>query len=347
MDTDLNPEYLRDESPEQAVKDTKATIAHIDSIDPHYSLITPIITPRFIPSCSSTLLSNLGSLAKETNLPIQTHLSENKSEIALVRKLFPTEDSYTHVYDTHGLLRPKSVLAHCVHLTPLERKLLKDRRSKVSHCPASNTSISSGLCPVRQLLDDGIEVGLGTDVSGGYSASILVAAREAAMVSRMLAAITTEEPEIDSKYEESDSFKEPELANVNDTEPTNSTTASDRKKLSVEECFYLATVGGAKCLGLEGKVGGFEIGMHFDAQYVQLDDAYDDHDENSTSSANTNNMNNTTATDRERFNGPIELFGHETWDEKMAKWLFCGDDRNTKMVYVGGRLVHQSAKGAA
>lgn len=324
MDNDLNPDYLRDESPEQAVQDTKATIAHIDSIDPNHSLITPIITPRFVPSCSSSLLSSLGTLAKETNLPIQTHLSENTSEIALVRRQFPTLDSYSHVYDAHGLLTPKTVLAHCVHLSPEERLLLKERRSKVSHCPVSNMSISSGLCPVRQLLDDGIEVGLGTDVSGGYSASILVAAREAAMVSRTLAALTVEEPASDEK--ESRATEKAML----ETTVKHSTSAKDRKKLSVEECLYLATKGGAKCLGLEKKVGAFEVGMQWDAQLVVLEDAADFGDEEEKEDRGDSGDG-----------GPVELWGKETWGEKVAKWLFCGDDRNTKKVFVRGRLVHE------
>lgn len=320
MDTDLNPEYLRDESPEQAVEDTKATIAHIKSIDPNYALVTPIITPRFVLSCSSPLLSDLGALAKESDLPIQTHLSENTSEVALVRERFPTHDSYSHVYDTHGLLTPKTVLAHCVHLSPNERKLLSERRSKVSHCPVSNTSISSGLCPVRQLLDDGVEVGLGTDISGGYSASILVAAREAAMVSRTLAALTPEEPELEKG----------EKGAGDEAQTKHSTSAKDRKKLSVEECLYLATMGGAKCLGLEGKVGGFEVGMQWDAQFVQLDVDDDEEGEEGEGGGVPGDKR-----------GPVELWGKETWGEKVAKWMFCGDDRNTKMVFVAGRLVHE------
>ena len=323
MDTELNPDYLRDESPEQAVQDTKATIAHIDSIDPTHALISPIITPRFVLSCSSQLLSGLGTLARESNLPIQTHLSENTSEIALVRKLYPDHDSYSHVYDTHGLLTSNTVLAHCVHLSSEERTLIKERQSKVSHCPVSNTSISSGLCPVRELLDAGIDVGLGTDVSGGYSTSILVAAREAAMVSRTLAALTPEEPESSEDDDKNKQPREHEPA----APPNHSTSAKDRKKLSVEECLYLATKGGAKCLGLESKIGGFEVGMLWDAQFVALDDAEEGDDDGEDAAS--------------EHRGPVQLWGQEDWGNKVAKWLFCGDDRNTKMVFVGGRLVHQ------
>ncbi len=298
MDSDLHPSYYRDASPSTAIADTRATIDHIASIDPSNSLITPIITPRFAPSCTSRLLSELGALHKETNLPIQTHISENPSEIALVAKLFPNGISYAHVYDTHGLLTPRTVLAHAVHLTPDERILIKSRGSKISHCPVSNTSISSGLCPVRTLLDDGIDVGLGTDVSGGYSASILVAAREAAMVSRTIAALAAEDED------------------------------KDRQKLSVEECLYLTTRGGAKCLGLEGKVGAFEVGMRWDAQMVELASA----DESFGEGVSVED------------GGLVELWGGETWDEKVAKWMFCGDDRNTKKVWVNGRLVHEVGK---
>ena len=197
----------------------------------------------------------------------------------------------------------------------------------MSHCPVSNTSISSGLCPVRQLLDDGIEVGLGTDVSGGYSTSVLVAAREAAMVSRTWAALTADEPEPEPGTKESPGERNPADVDATSNNTKHSTSASDRQKLSVEECFHLATVGGAKCLGLQDKIGGFEVGMQFDAQFVQLDDA--DDEENPTPSSNN----------KGEFDGPVELWSGQTWDEKMAKWLFCGDDRNTKAVYVAGRLV--------
>ena len=109
MDSDLSPEYYRDESPDFAVKETKDVIEHIDSIDPEHKLITPILTPRFAPSCSSALLSGLGDLAAATELPIQTHISENTSELALVRSLFPSHASYAEVYSAHNLLTSRTV----------------------------------------------------------------------------------------------------------------------------------------------------------------------------------------------------------------------------------------------
>ena len=292
MDSSLHPPYYVDPSAESAIERTKATIQHIDEIDPTYSLVTPIITPRFAPSCTSSLLSQLGTLQRETGLPVQTHVSENFPEIELVKEMFPSSSSYTAVYDDHGLLSPKTLLAHAVHLSTDEMRLIKEKGAKVSHCPISNSYISSGLCPVRELLDHGIGVGLGTDVSGGWSGSVLAAAREAGGVSRVRAAIA----------------------------PLQGHPAQEQVKLSVEECLHLATRGGAHCLGLEKKIGGFEVGMEWDAQHVDLGAVVG---ENGTGGL-----------------GGVDLFGGETWDEKMAKWMFCGDDRNTMRVWVKGRLVH-------
>jgi len=286
LDSDVNPDYYRDESPEKAIQDTRASIEHIRKIDPDYTLITPIITPRYAPSCTSQLMKRLGELSDQEDLPTQTHISENKSEIELVKKLFPDSEHYAGVYDDHGLLTPRTILAHAVHLTAEERQLIKKREAKISHCPISNTAISSGLCPVRQLLVDGITVGLGTDVSGGYSPSILAAARHASLVSRTIAM-----------------------------------DGDDKAKLSVEEVLYLATRGGAKVVGLADAIGGFEVGMQWDAQLVQLDmvdqDGAPSHD------------------------GPVDIFGWETWESRVAKWVFGGDDRNTRQVWVQGKLVHK------
>jgi len=292
MDT-LSPDYYRDESPEASIAATMETIEHIKSIDPSYALVSPIITPRFAPSCSRKLLNGLGNLQKETNLPVQTHISENKNEIKLVREMFPESKNYTDVYDSHGLLGPKTILAHAVHLSDEERDVVKAREAKISHCPASNSAITSGAARVRWLLDAGIDVGLGTDMSGGYSPSILEAVRQALLVSRHVA-MGEEEGE-----------------------------QTEKAKLSVEEVLYLGTKGGAKVVGLEDKVGAFEVGMEWDAQLVGLDSVTEDGE----------------LTGKEE--GPVDIFGWESWEDKIAKWVFNGDDRNTLAVWIKGRLVHK------
>ena len=280
---DLCPDYYRDESAEEGLRKTELTVAHVEKRDPGFSLVSPIVTPRFAPSCTPQSLSALGRLAETKDLPIQTHVSENEGEIALVRSQFPDHESYAHVYDGHGLLTPRTVLAHAIHLTEAEAALLRQRGTKGSHCPCSNSSLSSGVARVRWLWKKGLDVGLGTDVSGGYSPSMLESARQAVLVSRHAALLPGE------------AEKEPSA------------------KLSVEEVLYLATRGGAVCLGLGDKVGGFEEGKQLDAQLVGLG--------NSDSN--------------------VDVFGWESWEERTAKWLYCGDDRNTSKVWVRGRLVHE------
>ncbi|KAG9247413.1 hypothetical protein BJ878DRAFT_492853 [Calycina marina] len=284
MDT-MAPDFYKDESPASAIADTRATIAHITNIDPKHALVTPIITPRFAVSCTSKLLHGLGALQKETDLPVQTHISENKNEIKLVKELFPDHSSYTHVYDGHGLLGPKTILAHAVHLSEEEVDLVKIREAKISHCPASNSAITSGTAKVRMMLDKGLQIGLGTDMSGGYSPSILEAAKQAHLVSRHVAM-----------------------------------EGDDNTKLSVEEVLFLATKGGSQVVGLSDKIGSFGVGMEWDAQLISLGSAADPVEEGL---------------------GSVDVFGWESWEEKMAKWLFGGDDRNTLAVWVKGRLVHE------
>jgi guanine deaminase len=233
----FSPEYYRDESTEQSIQNNIATIQYIKSLDPDYSLISPIITPRFAPSCSSDLLYALSALAKEENLPIQTHMSENLAEVSLVKELFPNHDSYAHVYDDHGLLTPRTILAHCVHITAPEIELCAKKGAGIAHCPISNTGLTSGEAKVRWMIEGGVKVGLGTDCSGGYSSSILECARQASNVSRHVCMKSTFETE-------------------------------DSPELALAEIIYLATMGGARVCSLEDRVGNFIVGKEFDALLI-------------------------------------------------------------------------------
>jgi guanine deaminase len=284
----LSPEHYRDESVDAAVQKSQACIDHVRKIDPTFDLITPVITPRFAPTCSAEALKAMGDLHRSTGVPCQTHISENKNECALVQEMFPASESYAHVYDEAGLLTPKMILAHAIHLSADERALIKLRDAKVSHCPASNVAITSGRMKTRELLDEGITVGLGTDISGGFTSSMLNETREALLMSRHVA--------------------------MDD---------GDEAKLSVEEGLYLATRGGAKVVGLEERIGGFEVGMDWDAQLVRLGSVSDEGDLGAGEE------------------GLVDIFGDESWDNKVAKWVYTGDDRNTVAVWVKGRLVHQ------
>lgn len=153
---------------------------------------------------------------------------------------------------------------------------------------------------MRTYLDAGVKVGLGTDVSGGASCSVLVAAREAAGVSRLLSAAGKEGEEGEG----------------------------ERMKIGVAECLFLATRGGAACLGLEGKVGAFEVGMEWDAQLVVLDKVPDEGEEDSSSEVGDDD------------DGGLVQCWNESSEGDVDKWMYCGDDRNTKKVWVKGKLVH-------
>lgn len=230
-------------------------------------------------------------------LHIQTHISENVPETELVRDVFPDCDggSYAAVYDKFGLLTDKTILAHAVHLSEDEKKLVRARSSKVSHCPASNSALGSGLCPVRSLVDSGITVGLGTDVSGGFSSSILEQVRQACLVSRL-------------------------LKHAPGPGTGTGVDSGGRESLSVEEGLYLATRGGAEVVDMSAEIGGFEIGMRFDAQLVGL--------------------GGDVGASGEKGGGNVDVFGWESWTERIHKWVWCGDDRNVRAVWVNGRLVH-------
>lgn len=153
-----------------------------------HSLVHPILTPRFAISCSDALMTGLSALVcQEPNLHIQTHLAENPTEVEFAKSLFPFADSYTHVYDHFDLLTPRTILAHCVHLEPQEMQLIAKRGAGIAHCPTSNFALSSGVSPVGELLDHGIKVGLGTDVSGGFGAGILSVVRDTCVAAKVVA----------------------------------------------------------------------------------------------------------------------------------------------------------------
>ncbi|CAI4056999.1 guanine deaminase SKDI_04G0100 [Saccharomyces kudriavzevii IFO 1802] len=263
------------------------------------SLVNPIVTPRFAPSCSRELMQKLSKLVKEEDIHVQTHLSENKKEVQWVQELFPECANYTDVYDKYGLLTEKTILAHCIHLTDAEAQVVKQRRCGVSHCPISNSSLTSGECRVRWLLDQGIKVGLGTDVSAGHSCSILASGRQAFTVSRHLA------------------MKE-----------------TDHAKLSVPECLYLATMGGAQVLHKEDSLGTFEVGKQFDVQAIDTN----------VPGSNVHLFRwqlPRQEKEKEQENGLYKNPPLLTKEDIIAKWFFNGDDRNTTKVWVAGRLVHQ------
>lgn len=292
-----SPSYYQETIEE--CKDASLDLIEYILKDLNSPLIKPIITPRFAITCSSALMDSLSEVAEEFDLPIQTHLNENDSEIAFVKELFKDCHSYTDVYHKHGLLNGKTVLAHCIHLEDSEIELLKKSSAGISHCPISNSSLTSGECRVKELLNYGLKVSLGSDVSGGFTVSILENARQALLVSRHRA-MSVEDPE-----------------------------RKEECKLSVAEVLYLATMGGAKVLNLSNKIGSFDVGKEFDAQLIDL----------STKGSNVSIFPWQKVTnDKIQPNGKDRI----KLENIVAKWLFNGDDRNVKSVWVRGKLCHQN-----
>ena len=209
-------------------------------------LVQPVVTPRFLPTCTPELLSGLGQLAARYNCMIQSHMSESIDEVEFASQLFEGK-SDAEVFAHSGLLRPASVMAHCVQMNHLEAELLKTSGAAIAHCPLSNFFFANGALPVKELKGRGLKIGLGTDVAGGYSPSMLSAMRAAVLAS-----------------------KTRHFHYLPGTVGANSTVPHVEKGLELEDlnhfhALYLATMGGAESLALEDLLGSFEKGKRFDA----------------------------------------------------------------------------------
>ena len=165
-----SPDCLREES---AAASLAATRQWLDGCR-DFTRSRPILTPRFIPSCSDALMEGLRDLQRETGLPVQSHLSENQGEIAWVSELCPDSTGYGDAYDRFGLFGGDgcpTIMAHCVWSDEAERARMKQNGVFVAHCPQSNVNLSSGIAPVRAFLNEGLSVGLGSDIAGGVHAA--------------------------------------------------------------------------------------------------------------------------------------------------------------------------------
>lgn len=175
-----------DELTETTEESMRETLAWLD--EARFDHIKPVLTPRFTPTCSNELMAFLGKLAAERNLPVQSHLSENTSEIAWVRELHPDCAQYWESYAKYGLFNDKTVMAHCVHSDERERQAMKDNGVWVAHCPDSNVNLISGTAPVRKMMNEGVRVVLGSDIAGGAilpMSQVVAAAIRASKVKRI------------------------------------------------------------------------------------------------------------------------------------------------------------------
>lgn len=232
------PDYYRDASPEAAVEGTHALIEYIFARPENGDgLVKPVITPRFIPACTDAALEGLGRLAQECGCHVQTHCSESDWEHAYVLNRHGMTDAAS--LDRFGLVGRWTMLAHSNFLTASDMELLKVREAAVAHCPLSNAFFAGAVFPLRAALEKGLNVGLGTDISGGPSASMFEASRNAITVSRML-----------------ETGVDPEKVAAE-------RASGQPARIDFRHAFHVATAGGAKALDLP--VGQFAPGYAFDA----------------------------------------------------------------------------------
>ena len=220
MDRNAVPELHDD--PETGARDSEELIARWHG----RGRARYAVSPRFAITSTEAQLALAGELLKRhPQVYLQTHLSESRVELDAIKQLFPNDRDYTAVYERFGLLTPKSLFAHGIHLSESECLKLHGSGSKVVHCPTSNTFLGSGLFPMAHLRKPGREVavGLATDVGGGTSYSMLATMAEAYRIA-MLQGV----------------------------------------RLSSLELFRMATRGNAEALGLEGEIGSLDAGAYAD-----------------------------------------------------------------------------------
>jgi guanine deaminase len=345
-----SPDYYREKSVKESLIATHELFKHIDDLNS--PLVKPILTPRFALSCTPDLLCKLGHITKHnTHLAIQTHISENKKEVQDVLEMYKDwgVKTYAEVYDKAGLLTDRTILGHAVHLERSEMELIKQRGAGVSHCPTSNFNLNSGMARVGEMIDLGIkariftaspaytqttntnityltsQVGLGTDVSGGFSPSMLRTIQDTCFTSKMIAV-----------YPLVPSHNEHERCQ----EKSHRAVQFTNQPLRIPALVYLATVGGAQLCHLEHTIGTLEPGKSFDAILA---------------SVRPESGNAGIWTGPEEFNGHVRNVaeGEEDAEAQSAilteetkrleawleRFLFGGDERNVEKVFVQGRLI--------
>ncbi|KAI0632347.1 Metallo-dependent hydrolase [Trametes polyzona] len=304
MDISTRPSYV-EPSTEAALQAARAFCDDCDEIvqplPPHARLVQPVLTPRFVPTCSKPLLEGLGQLAAQRGVRVQSHMAEAHDQVQHVLSEHGQDDMDVFLHSK--LLTPHTVQAHCTFLSADELARLAATGTAVAHCPLSNAYFSAAPFRLREALDAGVRVGLGTDVAGGYSIDIMSAMRHTVSVSRMREGARILESTDRPKGE---------------TEGT--------KSLSVDwkEALYLATRGGASALGLPEGCGMFAVGAPFDAH------VYNEH--------GTGKGYGVGALD---FFDIVE--GHPPLTltvEVVEKWWCLGDTRNREEVWVQGASVY-------
>ena len=234
------------------------------------------VTPRFALTSSPRQLELAGALMREhADVRLQSHISENRAEVARAAELYPQRTNYTDIYDHYGLLDKRAVYGHAIHLSEGERRRFHETGAKIAHCPTSNFFIGSGLFDIAKTRDAErpITVGLGTDVGGGTSFSMLQTMSEA--------------------------YKMAQLQGIS---------------LTAAQSYFLATLGSARALGIDDRVGKLQPGYMADIAVLDA-----------------------------RATPLLELRADvaESIDELLFALMICADDRAIAATYVAGELAHE------
>jgi guanine deaminase len=234
------PEYYRDPTTREGLDDTCALIEYIRGMDGNDSgLVQSAVTPRFIPSCTDEMLQGLGRIADEYGCHVQTHCSESDWEHNYVLERHGIRD--TQSLDNFALLTGKTVLAHSNLISDDDMQTIRRNNSGIAHCPMSNFYFANAVFPARRALDLELDVGLGTDISGGAHPSMLHNCHIAVTSSRAL------EDGVDPRR-------------------SAESRGAPGERIDFKEAFWMATTGGARALDLE--IGQFKKDYAFDAIVV-------------------------------------------------------------------------------
>ncbi|WP_028116411.1 guanine deaminase [Ferrimonas senticii] len=235
------PEFYREADTDAAIADTEAFIQNVQSLAGNqHGLVRPVVTPRFVPSCTPMMLSKLGALVQKYDVHMQTHCSESDWARDYALQHFGCSD--VQIYSDAGLLNNKSVLAHSIFLTEQDIAQIKQVGAGIAHCPLSNMYFANAAMQTRELLDSGVQIGLGSDIAGAPSPSIFRAAFDAVSHSRV------REEGVDVHL------------------PANQ-RGSANARINFVEAFWMATAGGGQVL--DSAVGQFQPRYHFDAIVVE------------------------------------------------------------------------------
>lgn len=237
---DQTSEFYRDHDTQTALKETEDFILEVNELAKTTKQgVYPVVTPRFIPSCTDEALKGLGELAAKYDTYIQSHCSESDWEHGYVQDRFQKNDAFA-LHD-FGLLRDKSVMAHCNFLNDDDADLFAETGTAVSHCPISNAYFANSVIPIAHLHSKGIDIGLGSDISGGFSPSLYDNAKQAVISSRMLE------------------------DGVNTRLPAEE-RGIPHSRITINKAFYFATAGGGESLSLP--IGRLAENFAWDVQII-------------------------------------------------------------------------------